>query len=602
MGTNEAMKRLFFSVTNLIVLAIFSCLSCKTSQESAPASVKEVMDGAVTRLYTTLKPEQLDTISHAYVLHFLSDSEKKILATQYWTFEVDVPVTVSLMRHQDQKVLPFWLNESGFRKTDLLVKNEEYTYEVWQKAFQPGKIQLGINGFDKHRPVYFISVGAQKPGDKVTISNVYPAHQTFDTMRVGAFTYHDWSDLTLTEVPASLRGQTLFQTIRGRAREAHLIGAFRKTNTPSQEQPDQILLTWSNDPATTQDIQWRTTASVKDGWVQYWVKGTTDTLSKQASIFRMEDRLLQNDRYVNRFTGQLSGLKPGETYAYRVGSKIGQWSAPASFKTQSLTSDGFSFIWFGDTHKSPDWGAMARKTIARHSDIAFYSIAGDLVSTGLHRNEWDELWQHSGNIFRYKPLLPIPGNHDSQDGLGAWMYQEMFSLPKNGPAHPEVPTEQTYAFTYQNALFLMIDATAQIEAQTTWIKEQLATSKAEWKFAFFHFPPYNFEEDYADIRREWCRLFDQYHVDMVMSGHVHYYQRTKPMFAEKPVATPAQGTIYAISIGIPSEHEIWPDADYAQVRYKNGPFYQYMKIDGKTLKYTVYDANEKVVDELTIMK
>ncbi|WP_169518496.1 purple acid phosphatase family protein [Spirosoma panaciterrae] len=589
----------YVGLFGLISVGLFAC---KMGRKSAPTSVKEVVDKAVTRLYETHKPEQLDTISQAYILQFLTESEKEVLATKYLTFDVDVPAVVSLMRDQNQKVIPFWLNGSGFQKTTLVVKNEEYTYEVWQKAVQPGTVQLGINGFDKHRPVYFISVGPQKPGDKLTITNVYPASQTLDTLRVGAFTYHDWSDLTLTEVPESLRGQMLFQTIRGRAREAHLVGALRKTVAPSQKRPDQVLLTWSDDPATTQAIQWRTAPSVEDGWVQYWKTGTTDTLSKQATAFRMEDRLLQNDRYINRFTAQLSGLKAGTAYGYRVGSKTGSWSVPATFRTQSATTDGFSFIWFGDTHKSPDWGTMARKTLERHPDVAFYSIAGDLVSTGLHRDEWDELWQHSGDIFRYKPLMPIPGNHDSQDGLGAWMYQEMFSLPQNGPTRSDVPTEQTYAFTYQNALFLMIDATSPIEAQTAWIREQLARSKADWKFAFFHFPPYNFEEDYRDIRREWCRLFDEYHVDMVMSGHVHYYQRTKPMFAEKPVASSAKGTIYTISIGIPSEHEVWPDADYAQVRYKRGPFYQHMTINGKTLIYTAYDKDGHVVDDLKIVK
>ncbi|RCR67752.1 purple acid phosphatase family protein [Larkinella punicea] len=586
----------------LFFILSLSFSACRTTSNPSTASVKDVMDGAVTRLYKTLKPEQLDTISQAYVLQFLTEAEKTALATRYLTFDVDVPVTVSLMRHQEQKVLPFWLEDSGFQKTDQVVKNEEYTYEVWQKAFPAGKIELGINGFDKHRPVYFISVGAQKPGEKVAISNVFPTHQTLDTVRVGAFTYHDWSDLTLTEVPESLRGQTLFQTIRGRAREAHLVGAFRKTISPSTDQPDQVLLTLSGDPRTTMDVQWRTSVPVSDGQVKYWQTGTTDTVTAPATAFRMEDRLLQNDRYANRFTANLTGLKPGGSYGYRVGSTSDKWSKPATFKTQSATAEGFSFIWFGDTHKSPDWGAMAQKTLAKHPEIAFYSIAGDLVSTGLHRDEWDELWQYSGGIFEQKPLMPIPGNHDSQDGLGAWMYQEMFSLPKNGPKSPDVPAEQTYAFTYQNALFLMIDATSPIEAQTAWIKDQLANSKATWKFAFFHFPPYNFEEDYAGIRKEWCSLFDQYHVDMVMSGHVHYYLRTQPMLAEKPVSSPAQGTIYTISIGIPSDHKVWPDEKYAVIRHKNGPLYQHLKMDGKTLIYQSFDQEGKVKDELKIVK
>ncbi|GAB3986613.1 hypothetical protein GCM10028807_04410 [Spirosoma daeguense] len=594
------MKPATFFIGFLLLFLTFSNVSAQSA--TSTKSVKDVMDNVVTRLYKTLKPEQLDTISEQFILQFLRPDEKQILATQYLTFTVNVPVTVSLMRHKDQNVLPFWLPNSGFQKTDLIVKNEEYTYEVWQKTFSAGNVNLGINGFDKHRPVYFISVAPKKAGDKLTISSVYPAHQTSADMRVGAFTYHDWSDLTLTEVPESLRGQRLFQTIRGRAREAHLVGAFRKTIVPAQSKPDQILLTWSGNPTTTQDIQWRTTSTVSDGNVKYWRIETTDTLTKAATSFRMEDRLLQNDRYVNRFTAQLTGLLPGATYGYRVGSKTGGWSVPATFQTQASTDSGFSFIWFGDTHKSPDFGKMAQQTLLRHPDISFYSIVGDLVSTGLHRDEWDELWHHSGDIFQHKPLLPIPGNHDSQDGLGAWMYQEMFSLPKNGPKHADVPTEQTYAFTYQNALFLMIDATSPIEAQTGWINQQLANTKAKWKFVFFHFPPYNFEEDYTDIRKEWCTLFDKYHVDMVMSGHVHYYLRSKPMFAEKPVEKPADGTIYTISIGIPSDHKHWPDEPYAQVRYKNGPFYQHMKINDNKLIYTVYDKDGLVKDELTIVK
>lgn len=585
-----------------IRMSIVPGLAANWQLPARPTTVKAVMDGVVTRLYKTHSAAQLDTIREDYILHLLSKSEKEVLATQYVTFEVNMPVVVSIMRDMHQKVLPFWLKNSGFQKTSLVVKNEEYTYEVWQKAFGAGPVRLGINGFDKHRPVYFVSVGAQKPGARPKLSHIFPAQQTLSTLRVGAFTYHDWSDLTLTDVPAAMQGQLLLQTIRGRAREAHLVGAFRKTVNPSQAKPDQLLLTWSGHPATTMDIQWRSAATVTNGQVKYWLQGTHDTLTTPTRMFRMEDRLLQNDRYVHRFTAHLTNLKPGATYNYQVGAARGNWSAPARFTTQPAESAPFSFIWFGDTHKSPDWGRLARQSLVRHPEIAFYSIAGDLVSTGLHRDEWDELWLHSGNIFQSKPLMPIPGNHDSQDGLGAWMYQEMFSLPKNGPNHPEVPSEQTYAFTYQNALFLMIDATSPIEAQTAWIQQQLAQSKADWKFAFFHFPPYNFEEDYADIRKAWGPLFDTYHVDMVMGGHVHYYLRTQPMYANKPVALPAQGTIYTISIGIPSEHDVWPDEAYAQVRYKNGPFYQYMHIDGKKLTYTVYDKDGQVKDELKLVK
>jgi hypothetical protein len=574
--------------------------SCRKQEHTAAGTVREVVDKTVTQLYKTLTPTQLDTISDAYVLGLLNDDEKATLATKFWTFNTNVPVTVSLMRYTEQKVLPFWLASSGFKKTSMLVRNEDYTYEVWQKDFDKGAVGLGINGFDMHRPVYFISVAPQNKSDKLEITNVAPAEYNLGTMRVGAFTYHDWDSLVLEEVPDQLKGQVLFTTVRGRAREAHLVQAFRTTDTPSSAEPDQVLLTWSGDPKSSINVQWRTNPEIESGKVKYWIPGTNDTLSTDASVFKMEDRLLQNDRYIHRFTAKLKDLKSGTTYQYAIGTGLNKWSVPTSFKTESAQDEGFSFIWFGDTHYSPIWGDMAKKAVKRHPETAFFSIAGDLVSTGLYRDHWDQLWDHSKNVFTSRPLMPVPGNHDSQDGLGAWMYKEMFSLPENGPTGQ--PSEMTYAFNYQNALYLMMDPTLSVPKQTAWVEEQLKNSKAKWKFVMFHFPPYNFEEPYDEIKKEWCTLFDKYHVDMVMNGHMHYYLRTKPMNGDKAVATPAQGTIYTMSISIPGKQVRWPDEDYAVVRYKDGPLYQHITINGNTLSYKCYDPEGNVKDELIIKK
>jgi hypothetical protein len=296
------------------------------SYRAETTGVKEVMDKLVTRLYEELTPAEMDTLTENFILDYISEEEKQILSSKYWTFDVDVPVTVSVMRHIDQKVVPFWLPQTGFHKTDLLVKNENYTYEVWQKDFEPGKVELGINGFDKHRSVFFISVGAKDKSKDLKISNVFPEGQHFEVTQPGAFTYHDWDGLKLTEVPEALLGQTLFTTIRGRAREAHVIKAFRDTPHPSSEQPDQVMLTWSDSPKSSIDIQWRTNTSVSDGKVKYWAEGSTDTITANAEVFMMEDRMLRNDRYIHRHTARLRNLLPGNVYHYSVGSEKGEWS------------------------------------------------------------------------------------------------------------------------------------------------------------------------------------------------------------------------------------------------------------------------------------
>jgi len=592
-------RKSYLGIVLLAAMLAGGVTGCK-SKPREDLSVKEVVDGLVTRIYETYPPEQMDTLSHEFILSLLTAEEKKALATRYWVFDVNVPVKVSVMRHVDQAVVPFWLKEAGFIKTALRVKNENYTYEVWQKEYPAGKVELGINGFDKHRPVYFVSIMPQGESDSLEVTPIYPETQHFEVMEEGAFTYHDWDGLTLTQVPSELKGGVLLTTIRGRAREAHLVKAFRDTPFPSDELPDQIVMTISGDPSSTRDIQWRTNTYIDEGHVQYWKEGGKDTLETNSSIFMMEDRLLRNDRYIHRHTVQLKDLEPGTRYHYRVGNRLSGWSKPYSFETLKRNTDHFSFVWFGDTHCSPIFGDMLQKVHQRHSDVHFYQIAGDLVSTGLNRDDWDKLFSYSGEVFAQKPLLSIPGNHDNQDGLGAWMYQEMFSYPKNGPEG--ITPEMTYSYEYGNALFLMIDATQPIEAQTAWIEEKLANSKATWKFAMFHFPPYNFEEPYPEIIEAWGPLFDKYHVDMVMSGHMHYYLRTKPMYNNQAVGDFAKGTIYTMSISIGGKQQRWPREDYAVVRYPGGPLYQHIVIDRNTMRYTCYDPEGNKKDELSITK
>jgi predicted phosphodiesterase len=535
------------------------------------------------------------------MLSFLTDTEKQVLATRYQYFRVNVPVTVSLMRDRGQAVAPFWLEPSGFHKTEMVVKNEEYTYEVWQKDFEAGMVELGINGFDKHRPVYFVSVAPKEKSQSLKLTDVYPTTYNADTLRVGAFAYHDWSGLEFTDVPAALQGQTYFTTVRGRAREAHSIDAFRETPYPSSTTPDQIMLTWSESPKTTINVQWRTSASAVDGTVRYWRDNSIDTLHAAGIRLGLDDRLLFNDRFVNRFTAVLKPLSPGTRYQYQVGAGSPRvWSPVSEFQTEPAGPRPFSFVWFGDTHFFPDSGKLVTRAMKENPDASFYSIAGDIVSTGLYRDEWDRFFQRAGTAFANKPLIPVPGNHDRQDGLGAKLYTDLFALPRNQPEG--VDPELSYFFEYGDALFIMIDATSDVAPHTPWIEKLLSTTHAKWKFVMFHFPPYNFEEPYLDLQQEWVPLFDKYHVDMVLGGHIHYYMRSKPMRAGEVVDDFSKGTVYAISISIPSKHEHLGPEPYAVKQYAEGYFYQRVELTDHELRYKTVDSDGVVRDSFTIKK
>ena len=577
------------------VLIIISSLVISCNHEVK--TVKDVMDSKISYLYTTMDSAQLMSLDYDKVISLFSEDEKKVLATRHWMFDVNVPVVVSVMRSTKQEIVPFWLSDKGFLKTDLLMKNEQTTYEVWEKSFKAGTVGLGINGFENYSLHYFISVTPQKKGDHLVLTNFFPENQYVGVLTDGAFTYHDWDELVLSDVPDEMKGQKLLTTVRGRGVETHLIGAFRTTDYPSSQTPDQMMLTWSSNPEAGIDIQWRTDNSVDSGIVKYRLTGSTEEFSSGAEKYTMDDRVLLNDRSVNRYTAKVRNLKPGTTYEYQIVPQT-NWSASQTFSTPAA-DDNFTFIWFGDTHHSPEFGKLINAAEKRHPETAFYSIAGDIVSDGLQRDQWDDIFGFTENVISRKPLMVVPGNHDNRSGLGALMYRELFSYPLNGP--DGVEKEQTYSLRYKNALFLMIDATSPIDVQATWIEEQLAGSVAAWKFAMFHFPPYSSDGGYPDIRQKWCTLFDKYHVDIVMSGHVHNYLRTKPMNSEKPVANPAGGTVYLISIGIPDNDpvEILP---YADAQVSGEMLYQTVQINSNKLVYKAMNIDGIVRDEMVITK
>ncbi|WP_166669869.1 purple acid phosphatase family protein [Algoriphagus zhangzhouensis] len=575
-------------------------MSCQSPKEEPTPPLEETMDWVISRFYADFSPSELKSADQSFFLSNLTAQELEVLSTQYWKFHVNEPVQVSLMIDVDQKTIPFWVEEAGFKKTDLKVTNEEYTYQVWRKEFPEGMVELGIPGIENHRTPYFVSVGkVDRDSDKqLEITEVFPAYQELQSLQKGNPVYTCW-DLELQDYPAELEGDILLATNRGRPRESHLFQAIRETNFPSKGAPDQIALSWSDDTHTSMNIQWRTSLAIAQNTLTYWEKGTTDSIQVQSQVKELYDRLVYGDPRVNHHTVELKNLKSGQTYFYQI--KSGSHKSDIySFQTAS-EDDHFSFIWFGDTHNQKDWGQLIQKADKVHPETAFYSTTGDMVDHGLYRNEWDDFFGYSGQVFSEKPLMPIPGNHENQDDLGNQLYYDLWSLPQNGP--DQNPKESSYNFEYKNTFFLMIDATQDVELLTPWIERQLKNSSSEWKIAMLHFPPYNWQSSYPDIVEQWIPLFDQYHVDIVQSGHVHNYMRSKPLLAGNAVDDFSKGTVYVYSVG--TGYNLFPigePAPYVHVQENSNYYYQRVEIKGKRLQFVTYNSAGEVVDRFEIRK
>lgn len=584
-------------IASALLLAIVACGWAAADGRS----VSEVVEGIVRRMKAALPMETMLQADAALVERFVTPEDRAVLATRYWSFETDVPVRVSVMRHTGQNVVPFWLETSGFRRTSLRVRNAEYEYEVWQRDFPAGQVGLGINGFDKHRVHYFVSVASLASHGPARLRRLFPPGQRLSVLRPGATIYHDWPDLVLTEVPSSMVGEILLPTIRGRAREAHLIGGFRATPFPSSSKPDLVRLTWPGDPRTTVAVQWRTSSASPVAWLEWRRHGEAIWRRQRSQVTRLEDSRILSDPSVLQHTVELRGLVPDTDWEYRVGTPQGSWTPTHAFRTAPAAGRPFSFVWLSDTHNRLDTAELLQAARRIDPEAAFCAITGDLVGTGQYRDDWDQFFAHVADFACERPIVPAIGNHDALDGLGADLYLRLFALPRNGA--PRLQPERSYSFVYGDALFIILDSTDDVEAQAPWLEKVLRRSRERWKFALFHFPPYALSRDYPEIEGAWVPLFDRYDVQFVLCGHVHHLQRNRPMRAGRPLAEGEPGTIYLTTVAVGQRPTIGEIPAYAAVAMEPGPpLYHVFEVADDTVRVRCRDASGKVWDEFTVRR
>ena len=570
-------------------------------------SVHDTVAGIVKRLTESFDAEKLRSLEPEDVLGIVTEEERHVLATEHLTFSVNAPVVVSVIRDMRRTDEPFWLEERGFRQTKLRVVVEGIDFDVWEREFDAGPIGLGINSIRGRSDHYFVAMRAQKRRDRssLEVTDIYPGLHTRGALKEGALPWSDESD-RIASLPADLEGQLFLRGVDDRKRDARMVGVFRTTPYPSSAEPDHVTLTWSGDPKTTQTVQWRTSTATaasaiafaeRDGDVSFNPAGAQQVA---ATTKPMRLSTLVNDPVIHRHTATITGLSPGTTYQYALSNGQGAWSAEAEFSTAPAATIPFSFIYMGDAQNGLEtWGNLIQASFREKPEAKFYVMAGDLIDRGQERDDWDSYFEKATGVLDRRQIVPVPGNHEYQGGNAA-MYLEMFTLPDSSPVG-----EQAYTLEYSNALFVMLDSNIAPHTQTDWLEAQLANSDATWKFVVYHHPAYSSSpnRNNARLRKEWGELFDKYHVDVAMQGHDHAYLRTYPMFNEKPVGTPKEGTIYIVSVSGTKFYD-QGDFEYTEFGMTNTSTYQVLdiRIDGNRLEYNAYDVDGTLHDTFVIEK
>jgi 3',5'-cyclic AMP phosphodiesterase CpdA len=206
-------------------------------------------------------------------------------------------------------------------------------------------------------------------------------------------------------------------------------------------------------------------------------------------------------------------------------------ATPAALTAQNLNltlpmkNGSVKFAVIGDTGTGDDHQlAIAKQLTASRAQFPFdFAIMmGDNLYGGNSAKDYDRKF-----ALPYKPLLDggvkfyaSLGNHDDPS--------ERFYKPFN------MNGERYYTFqpgTRSGVRFFALDSNYMDDKQLKWLDDQLATSGSDWKICFFHHPPYSSGEAHGSdttLRNQIEPVFVKYGVNVVFTGHEHFYERIQP--------------------------------------------------------------------------
>lgn len=281
---------------------------------------------------------------------------------------------------------------------------------------------------------------------------------------------------------------------------------------------------------------------------------------------------------VNKCVVRLENLDSGTEYVYKAGKTT--FSPVKTFKTASNT-ESFSFLYISDYHvynlvasrlqKAESVYAEAKKI----DDIAFTLHGGDVVAYGSSYNYWESLM---GSTFASEAMMAMtPGNHDFYNNqaqfIGVGYFNNILTNPNNGAENVK---NSSYYFRYNNVLFVSIDnesstqSSAKLASQQAWFRQIMEENPSQYVITYNHRPFYNGStgnSGHANTNRtNWSSLFDEYGVDLVLSGHDHVYVRTKKTYNGQVSENENFGTVYITSPQIGDRpNEANPNSPYTNL-------------------------------------
>jgi len=246
---------------------------------------------------------------------------------------------------------------------------------------------------------------------------------------------------------------------------------------------------------------------------------------------------------------ELSGLLPGTTYLYSVGTmqKVLSGGADHSFTTAPpVGTVQPTRVWvLGDSGTKNASAAAVRNAYSNYPGSAetdvWLMLGDNAYDNGTDAEYQAAVFDMYPSFLRRSVLWSTIGNHDSGQSTSTtatFPYLDIFTLPTKGEAGGVASgTEKYYSFDYANIHFICLDSMTTSRSTTgamaQWLQMDLENTNQEWIIAFWHHPPYtkgshdsDTESQLVQMRQNFLPMLEAGGVDLVLAGHSHSYERS----------------------------------------------------------------------------
>lgn len=301
----------------------------------------------------------------------------------------------------------------------------------------------------------------------------------------------------------------------------------------------------AKDNSTSRTIMWQSDSSEPDAVIEYRLVGSDDikTLSATDTAFTDDG----STTYIHE--GTITDLTPNTKYEYRVGYSTDRRSNWYSLETAGAGE--YEVLIYPDSQSGDysGWEQIVKNSADRNPNAALYISMGDLVDNGEQAYQWRTWLDSIKPLSARIPLAPTLGNHEMY--TLDWKMREpraylnYLDVPNNGNA---TFNRRYYSYDYGDVHYVVLDTQLYesnhednhdthhpdlYDVQVQWLRQDLASNTKKWTVVLMHRDPFQYAFDRPGASRAagfdeegvlFMPIFDEFHVDLVLSAHLHSYR------------------------------------------------------------------------------